>query len=70
MPFLAGLIALLLWKTFSPWCVAKHTDTPKMQCPEAIEFPCLEEGPTFGHQTDAKVKEKAEASVPVYTLKY
>ena len=70
MPFLAGLIALLLWKTFSPWCVAKHTHTPKMQHPEAIEISALEGGLTCMHEADVEVKEKAETSVPGYTFKY
>ena len=65
MTILAGLIALLLWKTFSPWCVAKHTHTPTTQCPGAIEISVLEEDPTFAHPDNVYIKEKAETSAPV-----
>ena len=56
MTILAGLIALLLWKTFSSWWVAKHTCTPKMQCPKVIDISILEEALTFVHQADFEVK--------------
>ena len=58
MTILAGLLALLLWTTFSPWCFAKHICIPQMQYPEAITIPVLEEGLTFAHQADVEVKEK------------